>query len=85
MLQHLGLHSGEYATIIANHGCKSSKKLLMTSSISALRCKVLRLAALTSPRSAAVVSIEVGRKCSLFGGGGRSITRVQPRADQSLQ
>ena len=52
-----------------------------------LRCKVPRLAALTSPRSAAVVSIEVGRKRGLFGGGDRcrSITRVQPRADQSLQ
>jgi hypothetical protein len=24
MLQHLGLHSGEYATILANHGYKSS-------------------------------------------------------------
>jgi hypothetical protein len=36
---------------------------------------------------AAVVSIEVGRKRVLFGGGDRcrSITRVLPRADQSLQ
>jgi hypothetical protein len=45
-----------------------------------LRCEV------PCPRSAAVVSIEVGRKRGLFGGDRcRSITRVQPRADQSLQ